>query len=915
MNICCLSVSCTANLAGRWIGIDISECVAEAKNVVQNIFEGVRNARPPTRVEDVENISTTVISTLATVTERLKNSRQSRPVGDDFSSGDFDEETFQANLKERREVVMDGMRIVGTVVGKTLRSNVSFTPSLLHQVLDSMNRLAFLSGSNSLSLNESEVSSRMADTGIGIERASPFAYTNALLGLVHSVGRRDRQEFNSTTEDAGVGIRTSPFTRESIFEFVSHSRVGRPFRCTVPPTFAISNDDVIAVVYLDLMRSNQDIPENQQEVSSPVVDISVLSENNDGSLEVAEPSSSPLLTTFDASLPTSSRIQSLIKQYLSPDNVFPSTITLTVIGVSFASTEQTAVVLRIALSVDGNRLTSANTQSEMWESVVEAIRYPCDDNVQGPVCYSSEDATIHIPYSPSCSWWNSDDQVWLEDGCQMSRLALVAENRMLFPHNVSATGSSSFIPAGDLSSKDPSLRIECSCTHMTTFAIIVRNSPDTVAGPLQAEQQVLAIFTYIGTAVSIVSLLLTICAYLLLWSKPYVQRHHKLVVHMCIPLLVSQALLVLVLHPDTQANHGWCMFVSASLHFCLLAVSAWMLCIAYDIHGTFVTVFGGASQTTKMWKYALPVYVVAAVLVAIAAGLGHDHYRTEDFCWIDMSTDLRLVFLIPFAGALLVNTIVLVRVLANIKGRVQLKTTAFAGLTFMWILGFSWLFGIIAMFHDHIIWEYLFTIFTLGEGVFIFVHYCLRSNNVREAFLLSHESKLALRQQTMMNAKVKDYSSSKTKTQLTRAMGEQSNFNTDDSVWNVREHSDLKETSSQKRSRFFLDVPLLRLGRSRHSKIGTIDTSVLPSLNGDSITSTHSAVVTIQHDDSPWIPHLVDTPPETPPTPSKQRATRGKNSNSRGSSRASSPRGDFDAVRITVPAIKKAFVDPEEDVD
>ena len=209
-----------------------------------------------------------------------------------------------------------------------------------------------------------------------------------------------------------------------------------------------------------------------------------------------------------------------------------------------------------------------------------------------------------------------------------------------------------------------------------------------------------------------------------------------------------------------------------------------------------------------------------------------------------------------------------------------------AGLAFMWILGFSWIFGLLGMVVDHIALQYLFTIFTLGEGAFIFVHYCLRSTHVREAYLLSSETKLTRRQITMLNAKAKDYSSSHTsgaKKTGTTGVGAISETEGRMSMWDLA--NDEPMMSSQPNTDSYHNRPsavkfkMPRLStKSSSSRVVTFsDDAPQRAITPDAIDETSMGSRASSR--ARLSPCDAATPPTTPPSPSRHRTRRFKRKN------------------------------------
>lgn len=874
MNNCtiCLLETCQESQFGSWLDEDHQECLEETISQLNLFSTSLEMLALPSTQSAISKLSESMKVALSDATTLL---RELPPIDH------HDVVNFAVEHQRRRSIVLMGVRIASVVTSNILASNITMNNSSIHNVLNSLNQLSLTSGVDVLSVNLTDVLSQFNGTSLSLPQSSPFHYVNAMMGLVHGIGRRTKQPFESTSEEAGIDIAVAELFQSSSTQISSDPSAGKPFSVTIPTNFMDSDRDIVTMVYFDPSRSGQQLPATQNRLASAIVDLVVLSNHSSNTSTSSKFDSmqhddalitkvSSFQMTFDISLPSTITLRSLLQQYLDDTALFLEHVTPTIVGIAFASSDPSSIVLKLRLPIHMtstiDREADENLQhynnysidDSLWKSIAASIQVQCTDTVQGPLCYDPMDLTIQVPFTPSCRWWDNTAVMWACDGCQLSQVFLVASqhNQMSSQNDVQQAGigetnsNNSWIPFpfintdNGTSSFQMHLRAICECTHMTTFAVLVTNSPNSVAKPLRIEQQILAVVTYVGTIISVVCLLLTVVAYAILWKKPFVQQHHRMVVHMCVPLMTSQLLLLLVLHPDTKTHGGWCLFVSGLLHFCLISICGWILCIARDIFGTFVTVFTRSTGSCNLRTMVISVYGSAGAIIAVSMGFAHNLYRTDDICWINMSSPLRLAFLVPFGVTLIISTVILTRVLANIKNRVQLKTTAFAGLTFLWILGFSWLFGIIVMLHHHVVWEYLFTLFTLGEGIFIFVHYCVRSIHVREAFLVSEKSRLTRRQETMLNAKEKDYSSNKLHTAST-SWGDDS-MTTDEDLLCNRSRTKSSKQKKQTLSKLVPPLPkqLPQWITTRSSRVEPIMTEVDISVsNQESFISQASVVL------------------------------------------------------------------------
>lgn len=158
----------------------------------------------------------------------------------------------------------------------------------------------------------------------------------------------------------------------------------------------------------------------------------------------------------------------------------------------------------------------------------------------------------------------------------------------------------------------PSSIVECRCTHLTNFAVLTTPS----ARVSSAQNAVsLAVITYVGVAVSVPAMLLTVAVFASYRKLRTLGR--VVTMHLCVNL--SIALLLLVFGIDQTKDQELCIGVAASLHFFLLTSFAWMLVEGVRLYKAFVTVFECEKQ--KQTHYAAFAYACPGVIVGVTAAV------------------------------------------------------------------------------------------------------------------------------------------------------------------------------------------------------------------------------------------------------------------------------------------------------
>ncbi|XP_014388792.1 PREDICTED: adhesion G protein-coupled receptor E2 [Myotis brandtii] len=232
------------------------------------------------------------------------------------------------------------------------------------------------------------------------------------------------------------------------------------------------------------------------------------------------------------------------------------------------------------------------------------------------------------------------------------------------------------------------------------------------------------------------------------------------------PVLLSDVISAFVSNKDTQnlsspvtfvfkhVSAGetglWvlCAIIAGALHYLYLASFTWMLLEGLHLFLTTrnLTVVNYSSVSRFMNKFMLPVgYGVPVVIVAISAASRPHLYGTPARCWLHPEKGFIWGFLGPVCAILFVNLAFFLMTLCILKSKLSslnsdvstLKNTrmlTFKAIAQLFILGCTWFLGILQVGPAAHAMAYLFTIINSLQGVFIFLVYCLLSQQVREQY-------------------------------------------------------------------------------------------------------------------------------------------------------------------------------------
>ncbi|KAI1884489.1 hypothetical protein AGOR_G00226910 [Albula goreensis] len=275
----------------------------------------------------------------------------------------------------------------------------------------------------------------------------------------------------------------------------------------------------------------------------------------------------------------------------------------------------------------------------------------------------------------------------------------------------------------------------CSCTHLSTFAILLQTEE-------QAEDdELLEWINLICMAVGLVFLGLAILSFLLCSWNPKINNTARL--HLSISLFLGH-LLFLVGVSRTE-NEMVCAAIAGLLHFLFLSSFVFMLLETLQL---FLLV-RSLSQVRVIQKEGLrPLYLLLigygapVVVVGVSGGVYSDGYGSENQCWLKKERSFQWSFIGPVAAILALNLVSFCVViwclrptLANMKSDVsQAKDTRliiFKIVAQFFILGCTWILG---FFQSTTMLKYLFIILNSQQGTFIFIVHCLLNKEVRAEY-------------------------------------------------------------------------------------------------------------------------------------------------------------------------------------
>ncbi|KAM9685996.1 adhesion G protein-coupled receptor E2 isoform 2-T2 [Trichechus inunguis] len=278
----------------------------------------------------------------------------------------------------------------------------------------------------------------------------------------------------------------------------------------------------------------------------------------------------------------------------------------------------------------------------------------------------------------------------------------------------------------------------CHCTHLSSFAVLMAQYD------VQEEDPVLTVITYMGLGLSLLCLLLAALTFVLCKAIQNTSTSFHLQLSLCLFL----AHLLFLIGIDRTEPQVLCTIIAGALHYLYLAAFAWMLLEGLHLFLTArnLTVVNYSSMRRRMKKLMFPVgYGVPALIVAISAASRPHLYGTSARCWLHPGKGFIWSFLGPVCAIFSVNLAFFLMTFWILKNKLSslnndvstLQNTrmlTFKATAQLFILGCTWCLGILQVGPAAQVMAYLFTIINSLQGVFIFLVYCLLSQQVQEQY-------------------------------------------------------------------------------------------------------------------------------------------------------------------------------------
>nr|XP_039266397.1 uncharacterized protein LOC120341889 [Styela clava] len=296
---------------------------------------------------------------------------------------------------------------------------------------------------------------------------------------------------------------------------------------------------------------------------------------------------------------------------------------------------------------------------------------------------------------------------------------------------------------------------ECSCTHFTSFALLLRITK--VLDDFSTDY-----YSIVLCSISVVCLVITVIIYLSVRDLR-VRRPTPIMVNICLNLVIGFLFFLVGMDGKRKNFSDAACYTSAIImHISFLGSWFWMLIYSLNMYYALVKIVGASPLVSKkafMYTlgYGVPVLIVVIDLIVSlevdkTRGMNDSSfeksYIATHICWI-RHLSMYIAFTGPVGVILFINMIlffIIIRKLTwkrqeiqSTKERANLNQQILMAITMMSMMGLTWIFGYLMLVSEdpgyQTALEVLFNIFNTCQGIVIFCMSCVRQKGVRDLWV------------------------------------------------------------------------------------------------------------------------------------------------------------------------------------
>jgi cadherin EGF LAG seven-pass G-type receptor 1 len=326
-----------------------------------------------------------------------------------------------------------------------------------------------------------------------------------------------------------------------------------------------------------------------------------------------------------------------------------------------------------------------------------------------PIVFEFRQLTVVNRSNPRCVYWDQSDRTsaghWSSDGCEL-------------------------ISRTDL---PPYKYVQCQCSHLSTFAVVMDVSDDEMAVALAFTVE---ISTYSGLGVALICL--AIAFGLFCFVRRIDSNANSIHLNLVASLFIANA--VFLAGIDRTEYKVLCTLVAISLHYFFLCSFAWMFVESLHIYRRMTDIRD--VNHGPMRFYYVVGYVIPGIIVGLSVGLNTDGYGNKDSCWLKTSDVLIWSFAGPICCIVAANIVVFIAAgYASCQGHYKhadvdssyLKYGLRASVILLPLMSLAVTFALLSVNNASIVaFHYLFNGFTCLQAIFIVIAYIAFSKEMKQ---------------------------------------------------------------------------------------------------------------------------------------------------------------------------------------
>ncbi|KAF2888099.1 hypothetical protein ILUMI_18074 [Ignelater luminosus] len=271
----------------------------------------------------------------------------------------------------------------------------------------------------------------------------------------------------------------------------------------------------------------------------------------------------------------------------------------------------------------------------------------------------------------------------------------------------------------------------CEYHHMTHFGLFLRYKSEN-----NSNDDILRIITAVGSVLSLIGIIpIFITAFLF---KQWRSRIGNIILlHFCTAVTL-QVILTFSSYPVKEDGTA-CKVVGALLHYTILSEFCWMLVVAILQYKRFVIVFN-KPQSGGLLKHLLIGWGMPLIPVIITLSISPENYKMNNrLCYV---TEYYFIYglVLPVILILIHNLVIFVGIfysisqanIPNVEKSHNYKLEIFLAVLLFFMLGFTWVFGIVGALGGGIWFTYLFCITATIRGFVLFSFFIAGNKETRK---------------------------------------------------------------------------------------------------------------------------------------------------------------------------------------